>query len=172
MRLPLNLRARLGRFAAGLLVAGILGGCAHGANTVTGRITPEHFKFKTVTAVSRKEPSGWRAVCIHARITQGDSGATTVCKFEVGLPVRNKQQGDIPLEYAQRISAYRANRAAYTVLSQAHPGEMLAVLCLDFKEEYERVLGVQIEGARVSECVTQGVETVYFDLPSAVMSDE
>ncbi|MDY7232756.1 hypothetical protein [Hyalangium rubrum] len=101
-------------------------------------------------------------------MTQGDSGATTVCKFEVGLPVRNQQQGDIPLEDAQRVAAYRANRSAHTVLSKAHAGEMLAVLCLAFKEEYERVLGEQIQGARVSECVTQGVETVYFDLPRGV----
>ncbi|MFP2909605.1 hypothetical protein ACLESD_32085 [Pyxidicoccus sp. 3LFB2] len=153
----------------GWLVTAALGGCTHGHNTVTGHITELHFKFKTVTAVSRKAPSGWRAVCIHARMTQGDSGATTVCKFEVGLPVRNQEQGDISLERAQQMAATLANQSAHTVLSRAHPGEMLAVLCLDFKEEYERALGEQIHGSRVSDCVTKGIETVHFDIaPEAV----
>ena len=57
-----------------------------------------------------------------------------------------------------------ANRAAYSVLSEAHPGEMMAVHCLAFKKEYERVLGEEIFGTRVSECVTEGIETVHFDL--------
>jgi hypothetical protein len=162
------LRALLWLLLAGVFATGVLSGCAHGRNPVTGRITPQHFRFKTVTAASPKKPSGWRAVCIHARITHGDSGATTVCKFEVGLPIQNEQQGEIPLEYAQQVSAHTANRAANTVLSEAHPGDMLAVLCLDFKEEYQRRLGEQILGSRVSECVTGGIETVHFDLPENV----
>ncbi|MDC0711886.1 hypothetical protein POL68_25685 [Stigmatella sp. ncwal1] len=152
----------------GVLAVGSAEGCAYGQNPVTGRLTPQHFRFKVVTAASPRKPSGWRAVCIHARITQGDSGATTVCKFEVGLPIQNEQQGNISLKYAQQVSANTANRAVYDVLSEAHPGEMLAVLCLDFKEEYGRTLGERVSGSRVSECVTAGIETVYFDLPEGV----
>jgi hypothetical protein len=65
----------------GLLVVMCLGlagasGCASGLNRVTGNlITPEHFKFKEDVPEDNLEPSGWRAVCIHALIKQGDSGA-------------------------------------------------------------------------------------------------
>jgi hypothetical protein len=143
-------------------------GCARGLNTVTGRITPVHYRFKTVVEISKRNktrPDGWRAVCIQARITEGDSGATDVCKFEVGLPLRNKELGDIPLETAQRTAAGTANRAAHTVLAEASAGEMIAVLCLQFKERYQRMLGEEIAGARVSQCETEGIETVYFDIP-------
>ncbi|WP_037582945.1 hypothetical protein [Stigmatella aurantiaca] len=161
-------RGYLRVFFVGVLAMGSVEGCAYGHNPVTGRITPQHFRFKVVTEASPRKPSGWRAVCIHARITHGDSGATTVCKFEVGVPIQNEQQGTISLKYAQQVSAQTANRAAYAVLSEAHSGEMLAVLCIDFKEEYRRALGEQVSGSRVSECVTAGIETVYFDLPEGV----
>ncbi|HVG62338.1 MAG TPA: hypothetical protein VNA24_27495 [Hyalangium sp.] len=159
-----------GACLVGLVVAlwggASLTGCAHARNGVTGRITPKHFRFNTVVAVgSRTQPDGWRAVCIHARITEGDSGATDVCKFEVGLPIRNGAQGDIPLELAQWASADIANRAAHTVLADARPGEMIAVLCIQFKRKYERMLKDELAGARVSECRTQGIETVRFDIP-------
>jgi hypothetical protein len=90
-------------YAQVLLLIAVLLGCARGVNTVTGVITPAHFRFKTVVEISKRNkqrPDGWQAVCIHARITEGDSGATDVCKFEVGLPLRNEDQGDISLELA------------------------------------------------------------------------
>jgi hypothetical protein len=33
-------------------------------------------------------------VCIHAQLKHGTSGAKTVCKFEVGLPLRTAKQKD------------------------------------------------------------------------------
>jgi hypothetical protein len=143
-------------------------GCARGLNTVTGRITPSHFRFKTVVEVAKRNrihPDGWRAVCIHARITEGDSGATDICKFEVGLPLRNRDQGDISLEVAQRTAAATANRAAHRVLAEARQGEVIALLCLRFKERYEKMLKEEVSGSRVSQCETEGIETVYFDIP-------
>lgn len=153
-----------------LLIVGQLG-CARGANTVTGLITPAHFRFTTVVEISKRNklwPDGWRAVCIQARMTEGDSGATDVCKFEVGLPLRNRELGDIPIETAQRTAARTANRAAHTVLREASRGEMIATLCLRFKDRYEQLLGEEIAGARVSQCNTEGVETVYFDIPGGL----
>jgi hypothetical protein len=141
-------------------------GCVGGRNPVVGQITPGHFRFRTVVSVgSRTQPDGWRAVCILARITEGSSGATDVCKFEVGQPIRNSAQGDIPLELAQWVSAATANRAAHTVLAEAPPGEMIAALCIQFRRKYERMLKEEISGARVSECRTEGIETVHFDIP-------
>lgn len=80
----------------------------------------------------------------------------------MGLPVFTKERGEIPLEEAQQTAAELANRAVYRILSRAHPGEMLAVLCNDFKLLYEALLDEWIDGARVSQCVTRGVKVVHF----------
>jgi hypothetical protein len=161
---------RLGLWAlATTLLTGALGqsGCTHGRGLVIGRITPEHFRFKTVVAVDADEmqPDGWRAVCIHARITEGDSGATDVCKFEVGVPIRNTQQREVPLEVAQQVATYLANTAAHEILAKAQRGEMIAILCRRFKNKYDHLLREHIAGARVSECRTLGLEPIYFDIP-------
>ncbi|HEX5754441.1 MAG TPA: hypothetical protein VFZ09_50120 [Archangium sp.] len=133
-------------------------------NSVVGRITPEHFWFKTTVERSDAQPGGWQAVCIHARITEGDSGATTVCKFEVGLPLRNGQR-EIPLWVARRDAAEMANRAAYKVLSNAPRGEMMFTLCSNFKTLYDLMLREKHPGALVGACVSEGIETVLFDIP-------
>jgi hypothetical protein len=140
-------------------------GCTHGPNPITGSITPEHFEFTTVVKPRREDPYGWRAVCIHARISHADSGATSVCKFEVGLPIYNQQQHEVPLEVARFVAADAANRASYTVLSEAHPGEMMAVLCSRFKTLYQELLKDEVKGARVGDCSTRGIKTVHFGLP-------
>lgn len=137
-----------------------------GRNPVIGVITPEHFRFRVaVSDDDPREPSGgWRAVCIHAQINHGDSGAKTVCKFEVGVPLRTQSEGEISLEEAQFAAASMANRAARTVLSEAHPGEMFAVLCKRFRDAYQPMLRTKIAGALVSECATEGIETIPFGI--------
>jgi len=167
---PREATRRLGLWVlATALLAGAMGqsGCTHGRGLVIGRITPEHFRFKTVVAVDADEvqPDGWRAVCIHARITEGDSGATDVCKFEVGVPIRNTQQREVPLEVAQQIVAYQANAAAHEILSRTQRGEMIAILCRRFKTRYEQLLREYIAGSRVSECRTRDLKPIYFDIP-------
>lgn len=146
------------------LGAGGLTGCASGRNTVTGRITPEYFEFTTTVKKprSKNEPGGWWAVCIHAQITQGDSGATSICKFEVGLPQRNRSQGEISLAHAQEVAADMANRAIYKVLSEAHPSTMHVTHCINFKKIYEPMLDEKIKGARVGACETESAKTVHF----------
>jgi hypothetical protein len=137
-----------------------------GPNPVVGVITPEYFRFRqTVADDDLQQPGGgWRAVCIHAQLKQGTSGAKTVCKFEVGLPLRTEKQGEIPLEEAQFAAAAMANRAVRDVLSRAHPGEMLAVLCEDFKKTYSAMLNAKYFGAKVGECDSKKVETVPFGI--------
>jgi hypothetical protein len=90
--------------------------------------------------------------------------AGRIRKFEVGIPLRTKGQGEIPLEAAQFAAAAMANRAAREVLSQAHPGEMHAVLCDRFKKTYELMLREKYAGSRVRECRTEGIETVPFGI--------
>jgi hypothetical protein len=137
-------------------------------NPVAGVITPEYFRFReTVPDDKRAVGGGWRAVCIQAVIIHGDSEAKTLCKFEVGTPLRTREQGEIPLEAAQFAAASMANRAARDVLSTAHPGDMFAVLCNRFKRTYEFMLREKYDGARVKECDTAGIETVTFGVPPA-----
>jgi hypothetical protein len=143
--------------------------CANGgsgSNPVAGVITPEYFRFRDIVPDDDADaPSGgWRAVCIHAQIKHGDSGAKTVCRFEVGVPLRTQSEGKIPLEEAQFAAASMANRAARSVLSNAHPGEMFAVLCTRFKDAYQPMLRTQIHGALVGDCNTKGVEVVLFGI--------
>jgi hypothetical protein len=137
-----------------------------GSNPVAGVITPEHFRFRTVVPDNdRRAPSGgWRAVCIDAQIKHGDSGAKTACKFEVGVPLRTEDRGEIPIEEAQFAAASMANRAARMVLAKAHPGDMMAVLCSQFKAVYAPMLMTKVPGARVGECKTEGIETVSFGI--------
>jgi len=150
-----------------LVLAVGLSGCSHGQpplNSVDGYIGPEYFRFREIVKAPRNadKPGGWRAVCIHAQINSGDSGATTVCKFEVGVPIRPKDQGEIRLEEAQFAAAAMANRAARDVLGSAHPGTMLAELCNRFKQTYELMLNTKFSGAKVGACMTEGTETVLF----------
>jgi hypothetical protein len=49
-------------------------------------------------------------------------------------------------------------------MSRAHPGEMLDVLCEDFKKTYAAMLNAKYEGARVRECKAAGIETVPFGI--------
>jgi hypothetical protein len=153
----------------GVLLWGVGGltGCATGRNTVTGRITPAYFEFTQTVKKSgpKNEPGGWRAVCIHARITMGDSGATYVCKFEVGTPLRNRDQGEISLQDAQDAAAAMANRAMYKILSEADQGEMLFTHCNNFKTLYNLMLKEKLHGAEVGACMSKDVKTIHFNEP-------
>ncbi len=88
-----------------------------------------------------------------------------MCKFEVGVPIRNTQQREVPLEVAQQVATYLANTAAHEILAKAQRGEMIAILCRRFKNKYDHLLREHIAGARVSECRTLGLEPIYFDIP-------
>ncbi len=69
---------------------------------------------------------------------------------------------------ARLLAATRANRAAFEVLSQAHPQEPLAALCLRFRAHYQLLLREEIGGSRVSACYSKGLEPVPFDIPIPV----
>ena len=153
----------------GVLLAFVGLSCARGSadrNPVVGVITPEYFRFRDVVPDDdpSKSSGGWRAVCIQARVEHGNSGAKTACQFEVGVPLRTEEEGEISLELAQFAAASMANRAAREIMSDAQPGEMLAELCRQFKVIYEAMLNAKITGARVGACRTEGIETVPFGI--------
>ncbi len=163
------MRRRVGWWLAVLLLLGAGGpwGCASagpGPNRVIGHITPAHFRFKSITRKD-KSPSGWRAVCIRALMRNANTGDTSYCLFEVGVPILNEFQGEVSLKEAKRVCAEQANQAAVEVMSQVSPGEMTAVVCKKFQGRYHVLLGRKIIGAKVSACTTEGVETVLFNTP-------
>jgi hypothetical protein len=153
---------------AGLLLLSMGGplGCAGGGagpNHVQGFITPAHFRFQSVTQKpAGGEPGGWWAVCIHAVMRNGNTGDSTVCMFEVGLPMLSGRDGAVDLAEAQRICARRANDAAHKVMVLASPQEMTAVVCKQFKITYQLLLRQEFAPATVSDCTTKGLRPVIY----------
>lgn len=141
-------------------------GCASGGagpNHVQGFITPAHFRFQQVVPKAQGgEPGGWWAVCIHAVMKNGNTGDTTVCMFEVGVPMRSGRDGAVELGEARRICAMRANDAAHKVLMLARPQELTAVVCRQFKMTYQLLLRQEFAPATVSDCTTQGLRPVIY----------
>lgn len=149
-----------------LLTASGALGCATGGagpNQVQGFITPEHFRFQTVTSKAPgSEPGGWWAVCIQAVMKNGNTGDRTVCMFEVGIPMRSGRDGAVDLVEAQRTCARRANDAAHKVMMLASPQEMTALVCKQFKVTYQLLLRQEFAPATVSDCMTPGLRPVIY----------
>src|ERR1044072_3214689 len=102
--------SRFARTCLGLVLT--LAAPAYAAgNIVVGQITPRYFDFKTIIDAPGNEIGGWRAVCIHASISNGNTGATASCKFEVGMPLPTLVQGTISLSDARGYAAGCANLA-------------------------------------------------------------
>jgi hypothetical protein len=56
---------------------------------------------------------------------------------------------------------YASSRSGYRCVT----GTWGTSLWRSFKERYEKLLKEEISGSRVSQCETEGIETVYFDIP-------
>lgn len=72
---------------------GCMGAGPHGTgpNLVTGRISPAHFRFQPTVQLTAEGEPGWQAVCIHALMRKGDTGASKGLEpvpFDVPIPVR------------------------------------------------------------------------------------
>lgn len=148
-----------------LLLPLVVAGALSCGRIVVGAITPEHFRFREVVPLDPdpNDPSGWQAVCIKATMSDGNTGATVVCDFEVGVPIRNGQQGYITRRFAQVSAATAANNAARMLLSQHQAGAMLGPICLRFRPLMEVELKLLIAGSKVTKCEMKGLETVTFD---------
>ncbi len=134
------------------------------SRSVVGLITPEHFQFSEVVRLPIDgKPGGWQAVCIEATLRDGNTGHTVLCDFEVGIPLRNDQQGIISRRFAQTAAAMAANNTAQLLLSQAGAGAMLGILCQQFRPAMQAELNIAIAGARVNKCSLKGILTIRFD---------
>jgi hypothetical protein len=148
------------------MLAGCVGGRGHVLTLVSGLLTPELFQFKTIVKPIPGKPGGWRAICIHVRIVDADSGGgSIICSFEVGVPIRTENSSqEISLGLAQRLSAEMGSEAAYRVLSTLPPRAMLAPACIEFRTEYRALMKVAIPGSEVSTCGAD-TPTIHLNLP-------
>jgi hypothetical protein len=141
--------------------------CGAGPNWVQGFITPKKFEFRQIVPVD--VDGGWRAACLRAAFTHGNTDITVRCTFTVGTPLRLRPDDppprDITLERAQEAGAAAANQAAYLVLSKASPDSMSAILCDSFVREYNRLLKDSLPGARVNN-------TCIHDIPVTPLSPD
>lgn len=78
---------RLTQLAALLPLAVLSSGCA---SAVTGRIQPAHFQFTTVVPHTEPGEGGWRAACVHAQITNGDTREPYSCIIGVEMPIESR----------------------------------------------------------------------------------
>lgn len=127
-----------------ILMIAILAGCAG----VDGTIQPRHFQFVDVIPHTGPGPGGWRAACVRAYIKRGRTEQYDVCEFGVEVPIETVD-GRISVELAQRNSAYVANLVARKVLSKATHATPIAMLCIQFRREYDTALGAAMSGSRV-----------------------
>lgn len=154
----------LATLLAGLLSVSPQMGCVH--QPVNGLITPTHFAFVTVTPQRKRGPGGWRAACILAQITHGNTGELYICQFGVEMPIENDENGPISNEDARNKAAECANNAAYTVLLKIKEPipPPLYTLCTDIRDEYRALLNDTIKGSRVMPTCDPKTKPVIFGI--------
>ncbi|WP_253908992.1 hypothetical protein [Corallococcus exiguus] len=94
---------------------------------VTGRILPRQIRFVTIVEAASGKAGGWRAACIHIRVSRDNTGESILCRFGVETPLRT-HQGVLSLPLAQRIAADRINEASQAVFGSATIDSPLGML--------------------------------------------
>ena len=82
------------------------------------------------------------------------------CKFGVGVPIKNSEQGFISVDMAQSQSAACANAAAQETFMLATPATPMGIACEQFKTLYGLTLREVILGSRVTTTCYPGVAPV------------
>lgn len=142
-----------------MLLAGCVGSVER--TIVSGTITPRQIRFVTLTKSAHDEVSGWRAACIHLRLTRGNTGESIFCRFGVETPIRNRD-GPVSTPLAQRITAERINEAAHEVLGSARSTSPLGMLCETLKTTIRPTLEASIAGARLMNTCDKRTTPVEF----------
>lgn len=140
-----------------VLLLPLLAGCTVGSSytLVEGRLKPSHFKFATIVEQQEESPGGWRAACLHLRLSH-DTGAAAICTVGVEVPIATKQKGPISLSRAQRVAANCANLAADIAFAPTTPATPLGLACTSFIQTYNATLQRAITGTRVNTYCREG----------------
>jgi hypothetical protein len=128
---------------------------------VTGQLTPKQIRFVTVHEPTHGDVGGWRAACLHIRLTRSNTGESILCRFGVETPLRNKD-GPISIPLAQRIAADRINEAAHQVLGAATAESPLGMLCQTLKATIRTSFMASIAGARLPDTCDEMTTPVQF----------
>ncbi|MCY1036574.1 hypothetical protein OV207_34375 [Corallococcus sp. BB11-1] len=128
---------------------------------VTGKIQPRQIRFVTIIETPPEEEGGWRAACIHIRITRGNTGESILCRFGIETPIHNLE-GPISTPLAQRITAARINEATQTVFGTATIESPLGMLCESLKATLRPIMRASIAGAAVTTRCNEKASPVQF----------
>ncbi len=143
---------RFARLYVLALMLSLFSGCVRPVSRtrtiVTGKIEPRQIHFITAVEQAEEGPGGWRAACVHVRITRRNTGESFNCRFGVEVPIENRN-GPISVSLAQRIVAERTNETARIVLGAATLDSPIGLLCEEFKKTLRPLLQASIEGARL-----------------------
>ncbi|WNG40173.1 hypothetical protein F0U60_45535 [Archangium minus] len=138
------------------LVLPTLAGCTF------NRLQPGHFQFVTVIEKTEPGAGGWRAACIHARMTNMTTYDSFVCKFGVGMPLETGEVGSISTVLAQRIAADCGNQAADIVIDSATAATTPGLACQEFKDTFDMILNRAVLGSRVTTLCDKKTKPVKF----------
>nr|WP_242544102.1 hypothetical protein [Corallococcus sp. NCSPR001] len=128
---------------------------------VTGRILPRQIRFVTIVEAASGKPGGWRAACIHIRISRDNTGESILCRFGVETPPHNVE-GPISTALAQRIAADRINEATQAIFSAATLASPLGMLCESVKSSLRTTVPASIAGSKVPAVCHERALPVHF----------
>ncbi|MCY1044641.1 hypothetical protein OV208_25210 [Corallococcus sp. bb12-1] len=119
-----------------------------GRTFVTGQIQPRQIRFVTIVEAQPEEAGGWRAACIHIRISRENTGEAILCKFGLETPLHTKD-GPVSTSLAQRIAADRINEASHSLFRTASLESPLGMLCESLKATLRTTVPASIGGSKV-----------------------
>ncbi|RKG83217.1 hypothetical protein D7W79_00785 [Corallococcus exercitus] len=130
---------------------------------VTGRILPRQIRFVTIVEPEPGEAGGWRAACIHIRISRDNTGESILCRFGIETPFHSFE-GPVSTPLAQRITADRINEATQAIFSAATLESPLGMLCESLKATLRTTVPASISGSKVpSECHKRALPVQFGD---------
>ena len=106
-------------------------------------------KFVTVVAKPESGAGGWQESCLEANVQNMSTGDSSVCALNIGMPIETKENGYIGSWAAAEIAADCINRAADLIIRPAPPENPSALVCLNFKDTFLKLLKESVLGSRV-----------------------
>jgi hypothetical protein len=128
---------------------------------VTGRILPRQIRFVTIVEADPGKAGGWRAACIHIRISRENTGESILCRFGIETPFHNID-GPISTPLAQRIAAERINEATQAIFSAATLTSPLGMLRESVKASLRTTIPASIAGSKVPSVCHERALPVHF----------
>lgn len=114
-------------------------------------------KFYPVIKKTEPGPGGWQEACLEARIENMTTRDSHVCTVGIGMPMETRENGYIAPWVAEEIATECINRATELVIRPAPPESPSALVCLNFKDTFSRLLNERVLGSRVNLGCRKGI---------------